>query len=134
MRALVVLLILIVTAVNARADTCSTSRDHILGATPGSLPMDEQGYRNLFKICLETQLLPNVKDAYLLRDGGIGLVPMREGIAATAVTLSQFCQRHPKSTLRFITRAELTRANSITRIVQMTSIGSVPCHKIVGNR
>ena len=58
-------------------------------------PSQTANYQNLFKICQEAASLANVKDAYLLRDGGIAIAPKNNTLTATAETLSQFCERFP---------------------------------------
>jgi hypothetical protein len=56
-----------------------------------------------------------------LKDGGIAVVPKQDGIAATATTLSQFCDAYPRATLRFLTRKEMLLAKSVAGIVQTSS-------------
>lgn len=115
------------------AESCSKSRDYLLGNLGGDLLLPPQAYQNLFKVCLATTAMSNVKDAYILRDGGIAVIPKQDSIAATAGTLSAFCDANPQSTLRFLTRKDLLQATSIIRIVQLSSTGATPCKKIKGN-
>ena len=115
------------------AESCSKSRDYLLGNLGGDLMQPPQAYQNLFKICLATTNMSNVKDAYILRDGGIAVIPKQDSIAATAGTLSAFCDANPRNTLRFLSRKDLLQATSIVRIVQLSSTGSTPCRKIKGN-
>lgn len=115
------------------AESCSKSRDYLLGNLGGDLLLPPQAYQNLFKICLATTNMSNVKDAYILRDGGIAVIPKQDSIAATAATLSAFCDDNPQGTLRFLTRKDLIQATSVIRIVQLSSTGSTPCRKIKGN-
>jgi len=115
------------------AESCSKSRDYLLGGLGGDLMQPPQAYQSLFKICLAATTMSNVKDAYILRDGGIAVIPKQDSIAATAGTLSVFCDANPRSTLRFLTRKDLLQATSIVRIVQLSSTGSTPCKKIKGN-
>jgi hypothetical protein len=77
-------------------------------------------------------VMSNVKDAYILKDGGIAVVPKQDGIAATATTLSQFCDAYPRATLRFLTRKEMLLSKSIVSVVQMSSGPSTSCKKIKG--
>ena len=76
--------------------------------------------------------MPNVKDAYILKDGGIAVVAKQDSIPATAATLSQFCDAYPRATLRFLTRKEMLLAKSVVSVVQMSSGSSTPCKKIKG--
>lgn len=115
------------------AESCSKSRDYLLGNLSGDLVLPPQAYQNLFKICLTTTNMSNVKDAYILRDGGIAVIPKQDSLAATAGTLSAFCDANPQSTLRFLTRKELMQPASIIRIIQLSSTSSTPCRKIKGN-
>lgn len=120
-------------ATPVHAESCSKSRDYLLGNLGGDLMQPPQAYQSLFKMCLATINMSNVKDAYILRDGGIAVIPKQDSIAATAGTLSAFCDANPRSTLRFLTRKDLLQATSIVRIVQLSSTGSTPCRKIKGN-
>jgi len=120
-------------ATSAHAESCSKSRDYLLGGLGGELPAPSEAYRNLFKVCLATTAMSNVKDAFLLRDGGIAVIPKQDGISATAAILSRFCDANPRATLRFLSRKDLIRATSIAGIVQMSSTGSTPCREIKGN-
>jgi hypothetical protein len=128
----VVIALVVLVAGHARADGCNKSRDHILASASGDAGRTPQSYQNLLKICLETLQLPNVKDAFVLKDGGIAVIPKQDGAAATAQTLARFCDRYPRATLRFITQAEQRRAMAIDRIVQMSSTGATSCKKIKG--
>jgi hypothetical protein len=76
--------------------------------------------------------MTNVKDAYILKDGGIAVVPKRDTIAATAATLSQFCEAYPRATLHFLTKRELAQARSLADIVRTSSTSSTPCQQIKG--
>ena len=126
-----VMALLIVTPLHA--ESCTKSRDYLLGNLGGDLVLPPQAYQNLFKICLAAISISNVKDAYILRDGGIAVVPKQDNLTATAGTLSAFCDANPQSTLRFLTRKELMQPTSIVRIVQLSSTNSTPCRKIKGN-
>lgn len=116
----------------ARAENCSKSREYLLGGLGGDLVLPPQAYENLFKICIATSAMANVKDAYILNDGGIAVVPKQDNVAATAATLSQFCDSNPKATLRFLTRKDMLFANTLGSIVQMSSTSSTSCQKIKG--
>jgi hypothetical protein len=76
--------------------------------------------------------MANVKDAYILKDGGIAVIPKQDTVAATASTLAQFCDAYPKATLRFLTRKELLLTKSVTGIVRISSTSATPCKKIKG--
>jgi hypothetical protein len=121
------------TATPLHAENCSKSRDYLLGSLGGDLVLPPQAYRDLFTICLATINMSNVKDAYILKDGGIAVVPKQDGIAATASTLSAFCGANPRSTLRFLTRKDLVKTSSLIQIIQLSSTSSTPCRKINGN-
>jgi hypothetical protein len=118
----------------ARADSenCRRSREYLLGSLSGDLTLPPQAYNDLFKICTAAAAMSNVRDAYILRDGGIAVVPKQDGIAATAATLSQFCDTYPRATLRFLTRKEMLLAKSVVSVVQMSSGSSTPCKRIKG--
>lgn len=116
----------------ALADSCERSRELLLGGVVGELPQQPASYRQLFNICLAAASLANVKDSFLLKDGGIGVIPKRDEMAATAATLSEFCRRYPRATLRFATRSELQRLKSLTQLVQLSSGGATSCRKIMG--
>ena len=134
MRALIAAVTGILIAVNsANAESCTKSRDYLLGSLGGDLMQPPQSYQNLFKICLATMNISNVKDAFILRDGGIAVIPKQDSVAATAATLSAFCDAYPRGTLRFLSRKDLVQPPSVTSIVRMSSTASTPCRKIKGN-
>ena len=68
----------------------------------------------------------------ILKDGGIGVIPKQDTIAATAATLSRFCDANPRATLRFISKKDLLRAKSTSQIVGLSSTGVTSCKKIKG--
>lgn len=117
----------------AHAESCTKSRDYLLSGSAGDLPGPADTYRNLFKICLDTISMPNVKDAFVLRDGGIAAIPKQDTISATATTLSRFCDTYPRATLRFLGRKDLQQGVGIGRIVKMSSTGSTSCPQIKGS-
>ncbi|EKS28292.1 hypothetical protein [Afipia felis] len=108
------------------------SREYLLGGMAGDLVMPIAAYKDLFKICSATAIMPNVKNAYILKDGGIAVTPKQDTIAATAATLSQFCESNPRATLRFLTKRDLKLSRSILDIVRMSSTSSTPCKKLKG--
>ncbi len=114
----------------ARADNCDKSRDYILAS--GDLPQKPQTYRDLSKMCRDTLQLSNVKEAFVLKAGAIAAVPKIDSVAATASTLSQFCTRFPKGTLRFVNRNELRQASNTAQAVRIGVGNATPCQKIVG--
>jgi hypothetical protein len=116
----------------ADGENCLRSREYLLGSLSGDLLLPPQAYNDLFKICNTAAAMSNVRDAYILRDGGIAVVPKQDSIAATAATLSQFCDTYPRATLRFLTRKEMLLSKSIVSVVQMSSGSSTPCKKIKG--
>lgn len=117
----------------ASAESCSKSRDYLLEGRAGELPQPSESYRSLFRICLDTLSMPNVRDAFVLRDGGIGAIAKQDTISATAATLSRFCDAHPRATLRFLSRKDLQRGATIGRVIQMSSTGFTSCPQIKGN-
>lgn len=118
---------------SAHAESCTKSRDYLLGNLGGDLTQSPQAYQNLFKTCLATVKMSNVKDAFILKDGGIAVIPKQDNVAATAATLSAFCDAYPRGTLRFLNRKDLLQAPSVTNIVRISSTASTPCRKIKGN-
>ncbi len=116
----------------AAADSCGKSREYLLEGLAGDLPEPTANYQNLFKICQETTSLSNVKNAYLLRDGGIAITPKNNTLTATAETLSQFCERFPKSTARFLTPREQKLRLTVGLIVTLSSTSVTSCKQIRG--
>ena len=116
----------------ADSEDCRKSREYLLGTPGGDLTLTPQAYNDLFKVCIATSALPNVKDAYILRDGGIAVVPKQDSVSATAATLAQFCDAHPHGVLRFITLKEKLSIRSVTDVARMSSTSSTPCKKIKG--
>jgi hypothetical protein len=119
-------------AATAEADSCGKSRDYILATASGELPRRPQTYQELYKSCVRSLELPNVKDAFILKSGAIAVIPRNQSIPATAATQAQFCMQFPRQTIRFITRNEVRLANNIARIVQLSTAQSTPCQKITG--
>jgi hypothetical protein len=116
----------------ARADNCGRSREYLLGDLGGELTLPPKAYDDLFKVCTATAAMANVKDAYILKDGGIGVIAKQDNVAATAATLSQFCDVYPKATLHFLTRKELLDVKSIAKVLKISSTSSTSCQKIKG--
>jgi hypothetical protein len=127
-----IITLLVLTAGAAQADNCNKSREYLLGGLAGDLTMPPQAYEGLFKVCTATAAMPNVKDAYILKDGGIAVIPKQDTIPATAATLSRFCETNPRATLRFISRKELLLIKSTSSVVQMSSDAATSCKKIKG--
>jgi hypothetical protein len=126
------LLALATSAAQADSEDCRKSREYLLSSPGGDISLTPQGYNELFKTCIATSAMPNVKDAYMLRDGGIAVVPKQDSISATAATLAQFCDAHPRGVLRFITRKEKLAIRSVIDVARMSSTSSTPCKKIKG--
>jgi hypothetical protein len=124
--------LLAIAVTHARAENCGKSREYLLGNLGGDLTMPPQAYESLFKICMATAAMANVKDAYMLKDGGIAVIPKQDSVAATAATLSQFCDAYPKATLHFLTHRELLEIKSIVNVIKISSTSSTPCQKIKG--
>jgi hypothetical protein len=130
--AIAVLFMLAGGAARAENDNCRRSREYLLGSLGGDATLPPQAYNDLFKICMATVVMPNVRDAYILKDGGIAVVAKQDTVPATAATLSQFCDAYPHAVLRFLTRKEMLQTKSVVSIVQMSSTSSTPCKKIKG--
>ena len=94
------------------AESCSKSRDS--RALSGELPQKPKVYQDLFKSCLDTLLMSNVKDAFILKGGAITVIPKDDAVTATTTTLAQFCGRFRGGNVRFITgscrRRQISRA------------------------
>ena len=123
----------VIVAVPARADSCGKSRDYILSNATGDLPQKPQVYQDLFKSCIDTLAMSNVKDAFVLKAGAIAVIPKNDGVAATASTLAQFCARFRRGTLRFVARRELADAANVARAVEMSVAGVASCRRITGS-
>jgi hypothetical protein len=132
MRAFGLALLLLAVSTTAQASNCNKSREYLLGGLAGDLQMTPQTYDSLFKVCEATALMPNVQDAFILKDGGIGVIPKQDTIPATAATLSRFCDANPRATLRFISKKDLVLAKSTSQIVSLSSTGTTSCKKIKG--
>jgi hypothetical protein len=114
------------------ADGCMKSREYLLGGMAGDLVMPVASYANLFKICSATVVMPNVKNAYILKDGGIAVTPKQDTVAATAATLSQICESPPRATLRFLSKRDLKLSRSVLDIVRISSTSATSCKKLKG--
>jgi hypothetical protein len=132
MKQFVLTAMLLIFASGAHAEGCGDSRDYLLSDLGGELPMPPQAYADLFKECLATASMSNVKAAFILRDGAIAVLPKQNNVAATAATLSQFCDIYPRATLHFLTEKEQRDVASIGLIVRIKSTSSTPCQKIKG--
>jgi hypothetical protein len=130
--AIAMLLVCATDAARAESENCRKSREYLLEAPGSDLSLTPQAYNDLFKICIATAAMPNVKDAYILRDGGIAVLPKQDNVSATAATLAQFCDAYPRAVLRFITRKETLTIRSVAGVAQMSSTSSTPCKKIKG--
>ena len=119
-------------AATAHAESCTRSREYILTDSSVELPRQPSAYQLLFKVCLNTLTMSNVRDAFILRDGAIAIVPMIDNVTATAGTLAQFCRRYPNGIARFITRGELALIASMGRAVDISSGSATSCARIVG--
>jgi hypothetical protein len=131
-RLALIALLLALAANNARAENCGRSREYLLGNLSGELALPPKAYDDLFRTCMAAATMANVKDAYILRDGGIAVIPKQDNVTATAATLSQFCDSYPKSTLHFLTRKEMLQVKSIVNVIRISSTSSTPCQKIKG--
>ncbi|MCX7319489.1 MAG: hypothetical protein NT113_08340 [Hyphomicrobiales bacterium] len=132
MRTFVLALTLTIAGTAAQASSCNKSREYLLGGLVGDLQMTPQTYDGLFRVCETTATMPNVEDAFILKDGGIGVIAKRDTIPATAATLARFCDANPRATLRFISKKDLLLAKSMSKIVSLSSTGATSCKKIKG--
>jgi hypothetical protein len=117
---------------SAQADNCEKSRDYLFANFSGELALPPKAYEDLFKVCMAVAAMSNVRDAYILRDGGIAVIAKQDNVAATAATLSQFCDAYPRATLHFLTQKELLQIKSIVNVVKISSTSSTSCQKIKG--
>jgi hypothetical protein len=116
---------------SAQADNCGKSRDYLFGNL-SELTLSPKAYDDLFKVCLAAAAMPNVRDAYILKDGGIAVIAKQDSVAATAATLSRFCDAYPKATLHFLTHKERLQVGSVVTVVKISSTSSTSCQKIKG--
>jgi hypothetical protein len=131
MRMALIAMALVFGAGSAQADNCGKSRDTLFGSL-SDLPLPPKAYEDLLRVCMAAAAMTNVRDAYILKDGGIAVIARQDSVAATAATLSQFCDAYPKATLHFLTRNELLKITSITSVVRISSTSSTSCQKIKG--
>ena len=113
-------------------NNCDKTREYLLGGLGGELMLSPTEYDNLFKQCQATAAMSNVRDAYILKDGGVAVVPKQDTVAATATTLSQFCEAYPRATLHFLTKRERAQDKSLADIIRISSTSSTSCQKIRG--
>ena len=132
MKRLAAFVILLTLGSTAHAESCSKSREYLLGSMAGDLPMPPQAYEELFKTCIAASKMANVNDAYMLKDGGVAVAPKQDSVSATASTLAQFCNNYPRATLRLLSRRDLMVKKSVLDIVRMSSDASTSCRKIKG--
>ena len=115
----------------ARAESCTKSRDFILDGA-SDLPQKPKAYLQLFRDCLSTLELSNVKDAFILKAGAIAVLPRQDTVAATASTLAQFCERFPRGTLHFVGRKERASVAQISRAIEIAPSRTGSCERIKG--
>jgi hypothetical protein len=115
----------------AHAESCTKSRDMIL-TSASDLPQKPKVYQGLLRDCLDTMMLPNVQDAFILKVGAIAVLPRRDTVAATAATLAQFCGRFPHGSLHFIGQKERAKVANIARTVEWSSPHSTSCDRLRG--
>ncbi len=134
MKRMAILLTMICCGSAANAQGCLKSMDYLMSGSAGDLPRQPASYRDLYKVCSQVLRMNGVEDAYVMKDGGIAVIPRSHSVAATAGMLAQFCQAHPRETLRFITEREQRRGLTTGLVVMMSSSGSSSCPKIRGER
>jgi hypothetical protein len=116
------------------ADGCTKSLDYILNNLAGELPRPGTAYQKQFQVCTQTRSIANIRDAYLLKDGGIAVIARDKSVFATAATLADFCRQFPHNTLHFISGREVRKGLTTGLIVMMESNSSTSCEKIMGKR
>lgn len=116
------------------ADGCTKTLDYILNDLAGELPRPAAAYQKQFQVCTQTRSIANIRDAYILKDGGIAVIARDNSVFATAATLADFCRQFPHNTLYFISRREVRKGLTTGLIVMMESNSSTSCEKIVGKR
>jgi hypothetical protein len=131
--AMIAAALLAAAASSASAESCTRSREYILTDSTAELPHQPSSYQQLFRVCLNTLTMTNVRDAFILRDGAIAIVPTVDSITATASTLAEFCRRYPGGLARFITRGELPMIASLGRAVDISSGSATSCSRVVGH-
>jgi hypothetical protein len=134
MKTLLAVLLIVSFGQAAHADSCAKSRDYILNNLAGDLPRPSASYQDLFQVCLQTLRLGNVRDAYLLKDGGIAIIAKKTSISATAETLADFCRKFPRKTLRIISTRDTQRGLTTGLVVLMRSTDLTSCQKIIGGQ
>jgi hypothetical protein len=134
MKWLIALLVCVGLGQTAQAESCTKSLDYLMNDIAGELPETTQSYQSLLKVCLQTLELGNVKDAYVLKDGGIAVIPRDPRMLATATTLAQFCRRFPSARLRFISHKEARRGLTTGLVVLMASTDLESCRVILGTQ
>lgn len=134
MRWIVTFLLMSCCCCTAAAESCSSSLNFILSGFAGDLSLPAAQYQNLYKACMQALTMTDVKDAYVLKDGGIAVIPKRNSVAATAGTLAQFCETYPGERLRFLTRQETRRGFTTGSVVMTPSTGSESCRQIRGEQ
>jgi hypothetical protein len=134
MKLLLIVLLAVSFGQAARADNCAKSLDYILNDFAGELQKPSAAYRLLLDVCNRTLPMANVREAYLLRDGGIAVIPKNYSVFATASTLAEFCRKFPNNTLRFVSRKEARHGLTTGLVVTLSSAGSTSCQKITGEK
>lgn len=117
----------------AHAESCSKSRDYIFSNSASDLPQKAQVYQNLFKTCLDTLHMTNVKDAFVLKAGAVAVIPKDDSVTATASTLAQFCGRFRRGMLRFVARRELAEVANISRAIELSTTQATSCQRMNGD-
>jgi hypothetical protein len=134
MRSGIAVCLLLLCSGAARADNCGRSFEYIMNGSAGDVAQTSATYRGLLDICTQTLKMSNVKDAYVLKDGGIAVVPKDNSVAATASTLAEFCEANPRKTLRFLTKKEMRGQPTTGLVVSLSSNGLASCPQIRGEQ
>jgi hypothetical protein len=115
------------------AESCNDSREYLLDGLAGDLPAPASSYQEIFRACMAALDMANVKDAYVLKDGGVAIVPRSNTLAATTETLAQFCRRFPNDVAKILTLREQRYARSVSSAVLLPSLGTTTCREIGGD-
>jgi hypothetical protein len=127
-------LLLLLSSGVVHAENCGRSFDYLMDGSAGDLPQPPMSYRGLLEACTQTLKLANVQDAYVLKDGGIAVIPKDYSVSATAGTLAEFCEANPRKTLRFLTRKEARGRPTTGMMVSLSSDGVTSCPQIRGEQ
>ena len=128
----VALLLCAVLIVPASAESCSESREYLFDGLAGDLPAPATRYQDVFKACMAAVEMENVKDAYVLKDGGVAIIPRSNTLIATSETLAKLCRKFPNDVVKFLTPREQRQETSVSSVVLLSSRDATTCREIRG--